>query len=537
MCPSICGEPCPQSMFCHICAPPKVKNAVVDMIMMTTFEECDPDEAPFIVLACGHAFTFETLDGIMEMAKYYETSLEGSYTRCKQLPSEMWAKAPQCPNCRAPIKVTDVRRYGRPLNKAVLDVTTKKFISKWNARLIAVRKLSGPALVEVSKKKEGLKFGIGYEESSSKREGNERPQKAAARHHLKQLFEQCGISDEDQVMWVTFTAPLEKVHREYSKIQLGCAKSPTKAVYEASVASVERLAKEDELQRGFVGMNIGCGSGSGSIGQPAHPIRETVAMPIPRLDGRLTVESSLGVVEVDLSLFKGISETVMPAAPKAGENALSPRAAWASAAIRILDRSEAGILKLVTLCGEMNLNRKEADLQLLLGNIMCRRLSFCFAHSTDVAGYVMRSGVVIPQLAGRELRIAFAEGVNADVRQRLRAAEGVVPDGYRAVFEKGMNELLATLEEYMKKARLDTFYQAVDQAEKLEIIRAMQSEFHGSGHWYQCPNGHTYTIGECGGAMQSSQCPECGATVGGGGHQLATSNRRDDEFERLIGGR
>ncbi|CAG8826678.1 771_t:CDS:2, partial [Gigaspora rosea] len=34
--------------------------------------------------------------------------------------------------------------------------------------------------------------------------------------------------------------------------------------------------------------------------------------------------------------------------------------------------------------------------------------------------------------------------------------------------------------------------------EKLEIRRAMNSEFRGSGHWYQCPNGHPYTIGECG---------------------------------------
>jgi hypothetical protein len=45
-----------------------------------------------------------------------------------------------------------------------------------------------------------------------------------------------------------------------------------------------------------------------------------------------------------------------------------------------------------------------------------------------------------------------------------------------------------------------------------------------SGHLYQCPNGHVYTIGECGGAMQASRCPECGAVIGGGSHQLAGGN-------------
>jgi hypothetical protein len=49
------------------------------------------------------------------------------------------------------------------------------------------------------------------------------------------------------------------------------------------------------------------------------------------------------------------------------------------------------------------------------------------------------------------------------------------------------------------------------------------------GHLYQCPNGHMYVIGECGGAMQRSRCPECHAWVGGEYHNLDSSNRRADE--------
>ncbi|KIO31499.1 hypothetical protein M407DRAFT_67796 [Tulasnella calospora MUT 4182] len=56
------------------------------------------------------------------------------------------------------------------------------------------------------------------------------------------------------------------------------------------------------------------------------------------------------------------------------------------------------------------------------------------------------------------------------------------------------------------------------------------------GHFYRCRNGHPYVIGECGGAMERSRCPECGETIGGGGHTLDSSNSRAADFENLAGG-
>ena len=68
-----------------------------------------------------------------------------------------------------------------------------------------------------------------------------------------------------------------------------------------------------------------------------------------------------------------------------------------------------------------------------------------------------------------------------------------------------------------------------------EIASVVQAMGRGGGydygggwgdHWFECPNGHPYFIGECGGAMETSSCPECGATVGGNHHQLDSTNRR-----------
>ena len=47
-----------------------------------------------------------------------------------------------------------------------------------------------------------------------------------------------------------------------------------------------------------------------------------------------------------------------------------------------------------------------------------------------------------------------------------------------------------------------------------------------SGHWYECPNGHTYAIADCGGAVVESRCPECKERIGGRGHQLNQNNRQ-----------
>ncbi|CAM6115293.1 unnamed protein product [Calypogeia fissa] len=60
------------------------------------------------------------------------------------------------------------------------------------------------------------------------------------------------------------------------------------------------------------------------------------------------------------------------------------------------------------------------------------------------------------------------------------------------------------------------------------VVQAMAADVGGRGHWYTCPNGHLYTIGECGGAMQLSKCPDCKAEVGGGQHRLTAGNRHSN---------
>ena len=63
--------------------------------------------------------------------------------------------------------------------------------------------------------------------------------------------------------------------------------------------------------------------------------------------------------------------------------------------------------------------------------------------------------------------------------------------------------------------------------EEKEIVSAMNLS---QGRWYKCPQGHVYSIGGCGEAMQRATCPECKLVIGVTRHQLFEGNMRAPEM-------
>ena len=70
--------------------------------------------------------------------------------------------------------------------------------------------------------------------------------------------------------------------------------------------------------------------------------------------------------------------------------------------------------------------------------------------------------------------------------------------------------------------------EGLTKEEKDMVIKAIGLR---AGHWYKCPNGHVYAIGDCGGATEQSKCPDCNATIGGTQHRLAQGNAHAGEFD------
>ncbi|KAK6530407.1 hypothetical protein TWF694_003762 [Orbilia ellipsospora] len=91
--------------------------------------------------------------------------------------------------------------------------------------------------------------------------------------------------------------------------------------------------------------------------------------------------------------------------------------------------------------------------------------------------------------------------------------------------------LKSAVEKTIKSIQDPSYFAGVTDKEMKAIYEAMARELRGTGHWYTCPNGHPFTIGECGMAMQLGTCNECGAPIGGQNHQAVHGVRNDREIE------
>ena len=64
----------------------------------------------------------------------------------------------------------------------------------------------------------------------------------------------------------------------------------------------------------------------------------------------------------------------------------------------------------------------------------------------------------------------------------------------------------------------DIFNNSKIELEEINLIKSLGRT------WYKCPNGHPYTVGECGRPMEESVCPECHSRIGGLDHNLDERN-------------
>ena len=138
-CPSVCGEICPEVQYCQTCAAKPVKDMMVDYITLSTYGEVDLNESPCIIPSCGHILALDSMDGHMEMAKYYtfsnEPDAEASIISLKSssVPFST-SELKNCPMCRRPLR--NINRYGRIVRRAWIDEATKKFIVWANSQFV-----------------------------------------------------------------------------------------------------------------------------------------------------------------------------------------------------------------------------------------------------------------------------------------------------------------------------------------------------------------------------------------------------------------
>ncbi|KAF3061545.1 NFX1-type zinc finger-containing protein 1 [Daldinia childiae] len=97
-------------------------------IMGMQYHEIDLNEDPCIFPDCGHFATKTNMDGIMDMKAHYKMSAEDNPVAILNT-SEPFSmeEVKVCPTCRGSLR--SISRYGRIVRRAMLDESTKKFVS------------------------------------------------------------------------------------------------------------------------------------------------------------------------------------------------------------------------------------------------------------------------------------------------------------------------------------------------------------------------------------------------------------------------
>ncbi|XP_051996715.1 NFX1-type zinc finger-containing protein 1-like [Xyrauchen texanus] len=111
--------------------------------------------------------------------------------------------------------------------------------------------------------------------------------------------------------------------------------------------------------------------------------------------------------------------------------------------------------------------------------------------------------------------------LGAEVRQLRGVLQDTLP--FTEGLEVTVKQMFTKLDTKLPRSGL-----GVTDEERVMILQAIGLN---KGHWYKCPNGHVYAIGECGGAMQQSKCPECKASIGGANHSLVHGNAVATEMD------
>ncbi|GBC01063.1 hypothetical protein RclHR1_04050006 [Rhizophagus clarus] len=550
-CAGVCGEVCPSKDFCVECAPENVKSQVPDMIINSTFSEVDWEVERMIVLTCGHVYTMETMDMLMEMKDYYEGSVEGGWTSVKMLPtSPMNMKT--CPTCRTPIK--HIRRYGRIINKYTLDVQNKKFLSKYDRQLKEIAKQIIPLRDEMTNRRNELKDTLPKVEFrptevvfKEHNVINEKLPEITPFNYFEKIETYHGFDKISEKAWIAHVKKLLNCYQRLISIINATKLPPHKKAFEAAVSSLyqAKLAQSDpenDLVEKLLNFQISDNSSSfddyvsnmNTIrSTPAETFQETlsqVGVSIPQVDRRIYLDTFFEIINIQkilhheiLFIIQELSKELTPTTMLV-ENVISIREVWRNFIGR-LQRSIQGHLNTIREIAESTHYGRHlllVDIEILEFDLILLRYQLRFPTN--------RNGIIDKPLQNRITR-----GCN-DIKSRIMSiANNYRRKNFEMEFKKDIHQRLTSLLESCKEveACAVNLNRTLSVEEKLEIHRAMKTEFRGAGHWYECPNGHPYTIGECGGAMQMSRCPDCNAQIGGGHHELTSGNRLNSEFDSM----
>ncbi|MDI1487639.1 MAG: hypothetical protein OHK93_006909 [Ramalina farinacea] len=453
------------------CGPKSVKEAVVDYIEGRTYAEIDLDHDPCLFPDCGHVITMQSLDGQMGLSAHYEMSKDGLPTEPKsQVSAPLSVEAKGCPLCRGSLR--NLNRYNRIVKRALLDESTKRFITWSNAQFV-------PLTVQLQKAEKDLE----------------------------------GLKEKQVVL----TKDDKKPEFQHSEIVIAGVRDLQISILHALPGFASRVGRLIVLRHQIAQFH----QRVMVTEQPFGKVSQMTA----------TVVRSTG----HAPNFK-FDKTVLQTRSELLASSLLLRCDYDLLADLIYTCSNCNIFTAqlhpwVRKPLKFDLSKNREDCVKLAGSAALKQQPMIFveAHTLFAKFAALEcSAPAYPENVNVTKLMDQAKDHLELARSHIFASP--------SLNSKIMLAEVEAVEEILKDSSFyKSFYTSVESDEKQAIYNAMAQEFQGTGHWYYCENAHPFTIGECGMPMQASRCPQCGARVGGQNHDLVEGVTRAADLEEAFG--
>ncbi|KAJ7045696.1 hypothetical protein C8F04DRAFT_1065834 [Mycena alexandri] len=513
-CPSVCGEDCSIQM-CHVCAPENRRKDVVDLILYRTLDDVEPtlgglDELLITLPACKHVFTVESLDGICELQQWY-SSVDGKWVGLQSPDSGGKTRAPPaCPTCREAITSP---RYGRVFKSADLEILERNIISSMTRNLnklhVSMSGISPNTMVEALNR-ETARLSIPSTSSSTQKQ---RKVRARARRKvlsstrdlpvpLGQLLPSAGLHDVSAALanlWKRTTRNLTDMYANAMKV--AATRSAHAQAWEAAFSCL--YDKEMEM----------------AVADPAraprrpqeHAMRMArmkVGQLQPRADKRFLVEAFWATLQLRFILGDLARTWMSELLDKKGDNfSTEERQKWGSFGLFLFDSCLRDAEQAYSIAEQSESRRQMTKSVLFTMRARLNRFTFNLE--------MVRASSKMQEARAKLLDDVEREKFDAerDIATTVEKHIARLPDDRQTWIRDNFSETAdVVVSEWMKmekSIRSGTFHQPVTFDEQRAVVQALN--FSHTGHFYKCPQGHVYVIGECGGAVERTRCPECGS--------------------------
>lgn len=505
--------------------------------MQSTLDDIDPDFGTLDMLLitlpnCRHVFTVETLDGHCSMNDYYRSNEETGQWLGLEAPPVGFRKPPTCPTCRAPITAN---RYGRVFKRADLDILENNVASRMSRSLASAStqlQAIDPPVVKENLKREAANPALQFAKPTQKAKKRSQNQRGFLKEARKTPLPARALdaSNDDlhgiPIIEVRAWRAATRIYVEAYRTAVGVAETRSAHIHAWEASFAYLYQHEMELAAQFPEK------------APRNPhehamrmARLNVGQPQPRADKRYLVEAFWMTINIRLALIE-LAQTWSEALSSRSNYPRENRRLWEQFINFMLRTCAQDAKTALDITVESESHRQTVKSSLLLMRIKLEQFRFNVEVSRRIRKF-------------SEQRIQLTERV-AMLRREAIEQRQWVEDNHLSIprpQEVDEGSWLATnfctpadaiVAEWGKVERwvvTDSWYEPLSSQEMQDIVKGLN--FSHTGHFYKCPNGHTFVIADCGGATVQSFCPECGAAIGGTGHSLLASNTRAMEFEEV----